>query len=71
MMKTLEEYNNEKRALIERARLAKAGVACNSCGEELVYSDPNFQYMSNPPMMAVYCANENCNQHNKMNYKIV
>lgn len=51
-MKTLEEYEEEKR----NVRLADGtGIQCPACGDELVESFPGTILTSNPPRKAVHC----------------
>lgn len=55
VMKTLNEYNKDRRAEIKTAEQIpqKAGVLCE-CGAELVYSD-NCVLTSMPPQRNVHC----------------
>jgi DNA-directed RNA polymerase subunit RPC12/RpoP len=51
-MKTLEEYEEEKRKLrFEHG----TGIQCPACGDELVESDPGVILTSNPPRKTVHC----------------
>jgi hypothetical protein len=54
-MKTLEEYNRDSKALDDLKFKARAGVACDKCGEELVYPHPGMILTSYPPKMEVLC----------------
>jgi hypothetical protein len=54
-MKTLNEYNKDRRTEIKLAQQTpkKAGVLCE-CGTELVYSSESV-LTSLPPQMSVHC----------------
>ena len=68
-MKTLNEHNLDRRA----SELSKhmAGVACNTCNEELRYLELNRILTSIPPHQAVKCVNPDCKDFNKIKYKVV
>jgi DNA-directed RNA polymerase subunit M/transcription elongation factor TFIIS len=56
-LKSLEEYNAERRAEIERrsdSRTKPSGVACPKCGEEMIV-DMSMLYTSSPPQRMVVC----------------
>lgn len=59
IMKTLEEFNNDRRKEIEAAKRMLEphpnGIACPECGEELWDSDPRFVLASSPPKLCVNC----------------
>jgi DNA-directed RNA polymerase subunit RPC12/RpoP len=58
-MKTLEEYEEEKR----NVRLSHGtGIQCPSCGDELIESMPGTILTSYPPKKAVHC--QTCNYKN-------
>jgi hypothetical protein len=51
-MKTLEEYEEEKR----NVRLNHGtGIQCPACGDELVESNPGMILTSHPPKKSVHC----------------
>lgn len=56
-MKTVEEHNNERYRFLydQQHAKVKAGVACNTCKEELILPEPNVTYTSYPPQQKVYC----------------
>jgi hypothetical protein len=58
-MKTIEEYEEEKRLLRERHG---TGIQCPACGDELVLSEPGIVLLSNPPRKKVHC--NTCKYHN-------
>ena len=68
-MKTLDTHNKEKRSILTKEY--KAGVACDSCSEELEYLNPNMQLTSYPAQMSVSCSNADCEQYRKILYKVV
>lgn len=51
-MKTLEEYESEKRSLREKHG---TGIQCPACGDELVLSTPYFVLTTFPAQKAVHC----------------
>ena len=53
-LKTIEEHNAWKRALIEEKQKRRSGIACPTCNEELSFEDDLF-LMSNPPKRRVNC----------------
>jgi ssDNA-binding Zn-finger/Zn-ribbon topoisomerase 1 len=58
-MKTLEEYEEEKRKLrFEHG----TGIQCPACGDELVVSNPGMILTTYPPRKAVHCPT--CKYHN-------
>ena len=65
-MKTLLEHNSLLRALQakkdETAHLT--GIACNNCGAELFFENPNRFNTSNPPTRWVVCPE--CNNRDLM-----
>ena len=56
-MKTLEQHNADRHAIREAFRKVAnaAGVACDKCGEQMYYDDPNTVYTSDPPVQRVRC----------------
>lgn len=59
-MKTLEEYNERKNERMEIHKLIserKNGIACPTCGEELIDTTPNVLLTSNPPQKNIECMN--------------
>lgn len=59
-MKSLDEFNAEKRKLYEEhdtyfSRPRRNGIACPKCGKELWDSQPNMTLSSNPPQKNVAC----------------
>jgi hypothetical protein len=57
-MKSLDEYNEEKRKgySIREASVPKPnGIACPECGKEMLDSEPGITLMSYPPKTRVHC----------------
>jgi DNA-directed RNA polymerase subunit RPC12/RpoP len=58
-MKTLEQWNKDRRAAYKTARMLKLphanGIECPKCGGELWDSDPCVTLASNPPQKNVHC----------------
>lgn len=54
-MKTLEEFNNDRRAeIVGWIGPHPNGIACG-CGSELLDSEPLVTLTTNPPLKAVHC----------------
>lgn len=71
-MLTLKQFNEiryEKLVELEIAskKMKMANVACDKCGHEMYYPDPNMVLASNPPKMVVRCSNVECNNQD---YKV-
>ncbi len=58
-MKTLEEYEEEKRTIREKYG---TGIQCPACGDELVLSEPGSILLTYPPRKKVHC--NTCKYHN-------
>ena len=58
-MKTLDEYNEERRKAYESEFQAMQphanGIACLKCGNELWDSNPCLRLTSNPPKKNIHC----------------
>lgn len=59
-LKSLEEFNDERRALhrVMSDNLSPArpnGIACPKCGKELMDSDPSITLTSCPPQKNIHC----------------
>lgn len=59
-MKTLEQFNEERRKRHQEANLRMNtpqpnGIQCPKCGAELFDSNPRMTLTSNPPQMNVHC----------------
>ena len=51
-MKTIEEYEEEKRLVRENHG---TGIQCPACGDELILSNPNHILLTYPARKAVHC----------------
>ena len=63
-MKTLRQHNEDKnreRRRHDPSATGSAGVVCDTCRVEMVYSGHHFA--TSPPMSAVHCQNVNCDEH--------
>jgi transposase len=54
MLKSLEEYERERSAVVEAVVPNRTGVSCPECGAELI-SDGNSLISTLPPMKRVTC----------------
>lgn len=58
-MKTLEEFNDEKRKNLGRMQALNQphpnGIKCPDCGKELWDSDPIVTLTSDPPQKNIHC----------------
>ncbi len=52
---TLAEHNEQTRLMRDALRKPGAGVACPSCGAEMLVTYPGQVNASNPPSTAVHC----------------
>lgn len=64
-MKTLEQHNRENNPFNKRDEPEKAGVMCDKCGKEMIYTNPGITLASIPPKKNVHCE---CGHHG---YKII
>ena len=60
MLKSLDEFNAERRRVIEEIDHAFCGphgngIACPSCGQELVDSHRHLILNSSPPQKGIHC----------------
>lgn len=70
-MKTLNQHNADQKATREFHDARGAGIACDVCKAEMVYTDLNTMMLSNPPMMMVTCENSDCKDFSKIKYKVM
>lgn len=57
-LKSLNDFNNERLAVHDAENtvpLIKNGIACPSCGKELVDSNPNQMLLTDPPQKQIEC----------------
>lgn len=54
-MKSLEEFNRERRQSYIIATPTKNGIACPKCGNELVDTNPNVTLTIYPSQTSVHC----------------
>ena len=58
-LKNLSQFNNDMSIAWHERNSGKPrlnGIACPSCGEELLDSNPNFTLDSAPPQKAIHCS---------------
>ena len=66
-MKKLSEHEDAL-AVVRRERL-RAGVACDSCGEEMLYQALQVFFFHPPRSAFVLCVNRRCEQHGERRSK--
>lgn len=59
-LRSLEEYNADRRATYEPRGQLLNGIACPKCGAELADTNPNMIMTSNPPQTGVNCSDQAC-----------
>ena len=53
---TIEEHNQRRIAAMQRLpKNMPSEIACPACGEEMIYPDPDYAIMTNPPRKTVVC----------------
>ena len=67
-MKTLEEHNREFSQAFHLPEPKPTGVACDKCGCEMTYDNPNILLASIPPKYSVFC--ESCGYRSYMMSKM-
>lgn len=55
-LESLGVYNNRRREAHGMAEHRRTGIACPSCGNELLDSDPHTTLASDPPQKRVHCS---------------
>lgn len=54
-LKSLKEFNEEKKAEYFRELAGYNGITCPNCGFELVDTNPGCKLMGTPPQAKIHC----------------